>query len=326
MLSTTSLSSRARFFLEELKTELTFPSLEGHNIKSSIAISNENSERFGNLWEKHGQLIIDAAIATSQSTIWYIKSNDECIYFDHKPTTELKEYLKEPPTRRTRYVTLQEKSKEYGIESAECKCLLDSDSSLLSLFWDNNKRFLLALMNGLPEKERKKIECLTAEVSKRDNTKYRVYFGTGQDSDLNKKWLSKDKGANNSETAWLIIKAWAELGQTNKTLKELNDAFQPKSCNEYYNRNKIFNNLFYRYNEKGEYKGDKGTDYENVPIVAGGWDFYAPKDENDKKFRIQLKDGEAIMLKVWRKSDLHKLMNHVKKYFTKGELSIQPDR
>lgn len=346
MLSTTSLSSRARFFLEELKTELTFPSLEGNNVKSSIAISNENSERFGNLWKEHGQLIIDAAIATSQSTIWYIEDttgnveNKEIVrfYYDHPPKSELLEKIPDEQEKqklknktRLQYKIViksingfKDKGELASLNFGECKC---NDTELLRIFWDNNKRFLLAIMNGLPKEERKKIECLTTEVSKRDNTKYRVYYGTGQDSDLNKKWLTKDKGANNSETAWMIIRAWVEMKmEGNVTLQELNTAFPPKQCNEYYYKNnKIFNNLFYSYIESGIYQGDQGTDYENVQIEAGGWDLYKPKDENDRKFRIHTTYGDVIMLKVWRKNDLHKLIEHVKK-ITKGELSIQPDR
>ncbi len=325
MLSTTSLSSRARFFLEELKTELTFPSLEGSNVKSSIAISNENSERFGRLWEKHGQLIIDAAIATSQSTIWYIKSNGECFYFDHKPTKELKEYLKnESLGKKTRYATLQIAAKIYEIESAECKCLLESDSSLLSLFWDNNKRFLLALMNGLPEEERKKIECLSAEVSKRDNTKYYVYFD-GQS--INNRYLDQDKPANNSETAWMIIALWASL-QSQVTLDDLRDKFSPENCNKYYAKGDYLKHLFYNFNNKGVYEVD-GDKFKGLVAEAGGWDFYKPKDDKDRKFRIKINDDtDAIMLKVWRKSELNRLVELVTsdvQYFG-GKLSVQPDR
>jgi hypothetical protein len=166
MLSTTSLSSRARFFLEELKTELTFPSLEGRNVKSSIAISNENSERFNKIWKRHGNLIIDAAIATSESDIWYIRDGQNCAYYDHAPRKELLDRL--PPENKSllrknpHYETVQrevEKVNDLDLKSDLYK--IDGDEDLLKMFWENNKRFLLALMNGLPEDERKKIECLS---------------------------------------------------------------------------------------------------------------------------------------------------------------------
>ena len=85
--------------------------------------------------------------------------------------------------------------------------------------------------------------------------------------------------------------------------------------------------MFYHYNEEGNYKVDEGTEYEGVDISAGGWDLYRPKSDEDRKFRIKTSDGDVIMLKVWRKSDLNKLITYInKKFFTKGELSIQPDK
>lgn len=335
MLSTTSLSSRARFFLEELKTELTFPSLEGSNVKSSIAISNENSERFNKIWERHGKLIIDAAIATSESDIWYIKNNNNnnCFYYDYPPRQELLDRL--PPEIKSslrskpQYNTLQGKIKnvkDLDLDSDLCK--IDGDVNLLKMFWENNKRFLLALMNGLPETERKKIECLSAEVSKRDNTKYYVYF---EGQSINGNYLGQDKPANNSETAWIIIAHWASQQQQSPvTLDGLRDKFKPADCNKYYAKGDYLNHLFYEYKDDGKYEVD-GTKNQGQIAEAGGWDFYRPKDEDeeDRKFRIRIKDDkDAIMLKVWRKSELNRLIELVtnnEDYFG-GKLSVQPDR
>lgn len=335
MLSTTSLSSRARFFLEELKTELTFPSLEGSNVKSSIAISNENSERFNKIWEQHGNLIIDAAIATSESDIWYINYNNNCSYYDHAPKDELLELLDRLPQENKpslggnhKYKTVQDKIKvvkDLDLKSDLCK--IDGDVNLLKMFWENNKRFLLALMNGLPETERKKIECLSAEVSKRDNTKYYVYY----DGECkNKYYLGKDKPANNSETAWMIIALWASQKGSPVTLTQLRENFKPADCNKYYAKGDYLKHLFYEYIDKGEYEVD-GDKFQGQGIVAeaGGWDFYKPKNDKDRKFRIKIKDDkDAIMLKVWRKSELNRLVELVtnnEDYFG-GKLSVQPDR
>lgn len=332
MLSTTSLSSRARFFLEELKTELTFPSLEGSNVKSSIAISNENSERFNKIWEQHGNLIIDAAIATSESDIWYISEGKNCDYYDHPPKKELLDRL--PPEIKSSlspnswYRTVQDKIKDVkDLKSDLCK--IDGDADLLKMFWENNKRFLLALMNGLPETERKKIECLSAEVSKRDNTKYYVYFD-GQS--INEYYLGQDKPANNSETAWIIIAHWAsqQSQQSQVTLDDLRNKFSPGNCNNYYAKGDYLKHLFYEYKDDGKYEVD-GTKNQGQIAEAGGWDFYKPKDEDeeDRKFRIRIKDDkDAIMLKVWRKSELNRLIELVtnnEDYFG-GKLSVQPDR
>lgn len=328
MLSTTSLSSRARFFLEELKTELTFPSLEGRNMKSSIAISNENSEKFGNIWKKHGQLIIDAAVATSESNIWYIARPKNICYYDYPPTQELLEYLpketKKTLSRKPQYRTVL-KVIESNNELYSGQYKIDKDLELLNMFWDNNKRFLLALMNGLPDEERKKIECLSAEVSKRDNTKYFVYYD-GQC--LNPDYLGKeDKAANNSETAWMIIDQWAQT-QEEITLELLRNKFKASECNKYYEKGFYLKNLFYQYRTNGEYIVD-GSRFEGQIAEAGGWDFYKPKNKEDRKFRIRMSNGEdAIMLKVWRKSELNRLIEWVtkEKYFGDKELSVQPNR
>lgn len=332
MLSTTSLSSRARFFLEELKTELTFPSLEGSNVKSSIAISNENSERFNKIWERHGKLIIDAAIATSESGIWYIKNNNNnnYFYYDHAPTQELlsQDCVKSFITLNKKYryndiqKIIEENKNKIALESG--KYILDGDVNLLKMFWENNKRFLLALMNGLPEEERNKIECLSAEVSKRDNTKYYVYY---DGKSINNDYLGQDKPANNSETAWIIIAHWALQQGSPVTLKQLRDNFKPADCNKYYAKGDYLAHLFYEYNDDGEYEVD-GTKNQGQIAEAGGWDFYKPKNPEDRKFRIKIMDGkDAIMLKVWRKSELNRLIEMVtnKGYFG-GKLSVQPDR
>lgn len=326
MLATNSLSTRARFFLEELKTELTFPSLEGNNVKNSIAISNENSLKFGEIWEKYNQLIIDAAIADTPDTgFWYIKNGNNIIYYNHKPTKELCELTNTVWKKRTRYESVRQNIKEEYIESDECK--IEKDIDLLQKFWENNKRFLLALMNGLPNEKRKNIEDITTEVSKTKNTKYRIYLG---DKCLNNDWL-KGKPANNSETAWIIINKWAEENNANNgvNLNTLRDKFNPKNCNPYYAQGNWLQHLFYEYNEAGIYKTDgiknNGTEFE-----AGGWDIYKPKNNDDRKFRIKLSNGkDAIMLKVWRKDAVEKLIKLVtdsnNKYF-KNELFVQPNK
>lgn len=325
MLTSTSLSARTRFFLEELKTELIFPSLEGNNIKSSIAISNENTQKFGEIWEKYSRLIIDAAIAhTSDSGFWYIKERNETTYYNEKPIKALCEISKQEWSKGLRYENVRQDAMKKNIESDECK--IEKDADLLQKFWENNKRFLLALMNGLPNDKREKIERLITEVSKSKNTKNRIYYG---DTCLNDNLL-KGKPANNSETAWLIINKWVEKeidAGRNVDLTTLQKKFTCAVCNPYYATGRWFKNLFYEYNSNGLYKTD--GDAENiVEFKAGGWDIYKPKDEeHDRKFRIKMSNNkDAIMLKVWRKDAVEKLIKLVtdskNKYFEKGELLI----
>ena len=66
-------------------------------------------------------------------------------------------------------------------------------------------------------------------------------------------------------------------------------------------------------------------------VKAGGWDFYKTSQPDDKKFRISTKEGAdyAIMLKMWRKDGLQKLIDLVtdnKDYFKNGELTVHPDK
>lgn len=184
-------------------------------------------------------------------------------------------------------------------------------------------------MNGLPTEKRKNIEYITTEVSKTKNAKYRIYFG---EKSLNDAWL-KGKPANNSETAWLIINQWAEKEKgagRNVGLNILREKFSFKLCNPYYENERWLRHLFYEYNDQGGYNAD-GDKSNNVEFEAGGWDIYRPKDDDDRKFRIKLSDGkDAIMLKVWRKDAVEKLIKLVtdpnKEYFGKDELSVQPNK
>ena len=364
MLASSTLSTRERFFLEELKTELTFPSLESCNVRNSIAISNDNEKRFDTLWGKYEKLIVAAAITTSETEIYCINGE----YFDYKPREELikrclsikideskenKIIIEKPQEKKLKeihydgkiyydankqYNTILKFAKEknvlrdndYDEFSGDLRNKIDgADSMLLSSFWENNKRFLLAIMNGLPEQKRKNVVCLTKEVSKRKITRNWVYYNGTL---LNEEYLD-NKPANNAETAWLIIKAWAEKVKDGKiSLKELNDTFTLENCNTYYRSGKWLKNLFHKYNEDGVYIADGDQQVPNTLVKAGEWDFYKPVDSNDKKFRISTIEGDndAIMLKMWRKDGLQRLIDLVtgpnNEYFEKGTLTIQPDK
>ena len=372
MLSSTTLSTRERFFLEELKSELTFPSLEGDNIKDSIASSNDNMIKFTSLWNENNgykDLVTSAALETSESDIYGIDG----YYYNYQPKKELikaclsknltetlknKDWIRDEKTNdicneliyngksyyyksSTWYSKIQEVAKNLGIVTliSKPKDEKNPPNPILQGFWNNNKRFLLALMSGLDETETQKIQCLTQEVSKRDTTKYWVRYNG---HNLNKKWL-KGKTSNISETAWLIIKAWAELRNESKIdLSTLREAFTRTNSNTYYSSGKYFSHLFYEYNNNDIYIPD-GTDYEDengnkkyndkdeIMVKAGGWDFYKTSQPDDKKFRISTKEGAdyAIMLKMWRKDGLQKLIDLVtdnKDYFKNGELTVHPDK
>ena len=359
MLASSTLSTRERFFLEELKTELTFPSLESNNVRNSIANSDEYAVKFSDLWIEYKKLIIDAAIATSESEIWWIDDN----YYNYQPKVELiskcldvneskvkeqdwinegsenekcKERLKRDKSiyyfnRSCWYSKLEIIANELKVKTGSTKSFdsiigaNNTINELLKSFWDSNKRFLLAFMNGLKEEDHNKIKCLTEEVSKRDTTKYKIYFG---EECLNDLWLDK-KPANNAETAWLIIKAWAEkVKGGNVSITDLRDMFTSENSNTYYKSGKWLKHLFYDFSPEGNYKAD-GDENDGVQIQAGGWDFYDAAKNGDERFLIDTKDSKkVIMLKMWRKDGLQKLIKLVtdSKYFKEGTLTIQPDK
>lgn len=339
MLASSKLSIRERFFLEELKTELTFPSLEGNNVKSSIALSDENTDKFSDLWNNYKGLIIAAAIEASGDNYWGIKKeNDEeneTIYYDKFPKDNIVEMIEREDCNDSDINILKGKinkksvieiASKHNLKVIEYKC---NKMDLLETFWNNNKRFLLAFMNGLEKDKFETIKCLTQEVSKRDTTKYTVFY---DNNNLNNKWLGKNKLANNAETAWLIIKAWVELEKSkNISLSELNTTFNKDNSNTYYKSGKWLKNLFHKFEYDNIYTAD-GDDNVGASAEAGGWDFYKPKNLSDKKFRISTNEGDdyAIMLKMWRKDGLQKLIDLVtnpnNNYFKEGTLTVQPDK
>ena len=302
MLASSTLSVRQRFFLEELKTELTFPSHESTKVRNNIANSKESIEYFKKIWEDYKGLILSAAVCSIESNIWILQDK----YYADRPKkgqVQFNEHLKAVPIDKT-------------IE----------DPDLLKAFWKNNDRFLLAVMGGIKgeveENEKLVLEKLLSDSSKRDTTKYRVYYKT---KCLNEGRL-KEKGANNGETAWLLVKAWLEKlnesePETKVDIEYLNKVFTPDKCSSYYSGGKWLKKLFYPYSEDGKYIAD-GTESDGNVVDAGGWDFYRPQNTDDLKFQLKLNDGtKVIMLKMWRKDDLKKLYKHIKC----ADINVQPE-
>ena len=329
MLASSTLSARHRFFLEELKTELTFPSLESTKVRNNIANSGESIEYFIKIWKDYKVLILSAAVCSIESDIWIWSGK----YYAHRPKNEelIRACIVVDETKipdkwskkighkiikfgKNEIDEFNQLLDELGLKPLNISSTIE-DSDLLESFWNNNQRFLLAVMSGMKEvvgeEEKVVLEKLLSDSSKRDTTKYRVYY---KGKCLNEGRLYV-KGANNGETAWLIIKAWLEKRNEDKNpvdIECLNKKFRPSDCNSYYSNGKWLKKLFYPYKKDGKYIAD-GTENGGVTVDAGGWDFYRPKDENDFKFQLNLSDGsKAIMLKMWRKDDLRKLYNYVK--------------
>lgn len=333
MLASSALSLRQRFFLEEFKTELTFPSLESDKVRNSIANSMESTECFKKIWDNHKALILDAAICSIESDIYlwadeYVlrPSNEELL----KKCKEVDEsgsekWLKKLGNTKIVFGSNEKNDfnkllKDLKLQVSSVRSMIaDEDATkLLEPFWNNNQRFLLAVMSGVKDdndvKEKEVIEQLLGDLSKRDTTKYQVFYNN---ECLNKSLLA-GKDANNGETAWLIINAWLKSMENDKVdLGKLNEVFTPKTCNSYYDNDRWLKNLFYEYNKSGKYTAD------GLEVEAGGWDFYKPKDDNDLKFQLELGDGtKVIMLKMWRKNSLKELYEYVKSLGM--DIDIQP--
>lgn len=198
MLSTSMLSPRERFFLEELRTELVFPNLD-ENVGGKIATSNDSDTIFKDIWSNYKDLIIHCASAVSQTPIY----NSNNVY---------KEKF--------------ERGKNEPIEFD------DDKMALLVSFWNTNQRFILEIMDRMKNEDI--VKYLLGEISKRPRSKYRVYY---KDRCLNDE-LINDKPSNNGETAWLIVRAWIEhFKDTNSqnlpSIADIRKAF-PAKYNPYY--------------------------------------------------------------------------------------------
>lgn len=308
MLASSSLSSRSRFFLEEFLNQLVFPSLDGAYMRPSIAIGQEYSEELSELWSKYKELLIPAAIAASESDFWKIGDT----YYDHQPRQELLRMLLEKGIKHdiiinnqwkknVHYPRIKELATTEGITTEQVNLILNDElQDLLSSFWDKNKRLLTAWMNGMDADNRKKVEGLLSQASKRDTTKYNIYYDNVKQN---------EKPLGNGQAAFSIVKLWVkEQIAKNKevTFETLNDKF-PLSCNPYYAKSQVFEHLFYEFKDDGTYTydGKKG----NKNPVVGNWDF-------DKKgnFNLETSDGKIItMLKMWRKDALDALKDHIEK-------------
>ena len=316
MLSSSSLSQRSRFYIDEFLNQLVFPSLDGTMVHPSIAIGKENSAELTKMWKNNQPLLTDAAIAASEMTFWTIGET----YYDHFPKMELLKVLpKDVPSddildgkwkKGTRNNKIIDVANRNGIITKQVNLVIDDETQeLLTLFWENNKRLLAAVINGLETQEREKVSALLNQASKRDTTKYNVYF---EGMPLNIEPLGK------AMTAFSIVKKWVDIQKEqgkNVTLTELNGTF-PRKCNPYYERGQWYKHLFYEVADNYFYDGENAEGE-----VQGNWDF-------DKKgrFNINLTGGQKVtMLKMWRKDALETLIEWTEKEnLFNGLLNVVP--
>ena len=317
MLSSSSLSPRSRFFIEEFLNQLVFPSLEGTTVHPSIAVGKEDSKELTNVWKNNQPLLTHAAVVASEANLWMIDD----AYYDHQPRTELLELLLAKGVQspdiidgqwkpRMQYAKMKDLATQYGIKTCQVDMqLVDNTQELLASFWDKNKLLLSAFINGLEDEERRKTEALLSQSSKRDTTHYNVYYN---DKKLNNIPLGK------AMTAFCIINLWVSIQKSegkDVTIDVLNRTF-PREYNPYYENAKCFKHLFYEVSDNYSYDGEKADG-----PVQGNWDF-------DKKgrFNIETTDGKTVtLLKMWRKDSLENLIDMVNQMsLFKGTLDVVP--
>lgn len=342
LLHSKSLSNRSRFFLEEFKNELTYPNVESKGGASFIAVSEDASEDILNNWEKYKELIINSAVSAIQEPIWCLEGT----YYNYQPKAELlaqmisrdmysqlqqkgwvldkqdKHFNKAIDgshiyfsSRTPYYSSIEQFAQQTNIDIHRVKFPDTAIKELLSSFWEGNRLFLSALMNGLPQQIKKDIQCIIDSLAKRDTSKYMIYYNNQPIC---------DQPMNNVQTVWCIVYKWVKLQPKAVSLEELNKAF-PRNISHYYESGKWYKHLFVQ-KETCTFDGENG----NGQIVTDDcWDI-----DWSGKYDILLANPTmtlphkyATMLKMWRRDDTEKFINYAKKKPEfKDKLSVVKER
>lgn len=319
LLSSSSLSSRDKMFLEEFKNELMFPNIENIKGRGVIAMSREQSEEITNVWRKHEDLIVKAIVAkvneAGSASFW--KLDDR--YFNTFPREEIKERLNachalEGKAKNPTIKTLMPLVKEYDIDLTEIKAPEDkNESDLLKKFYNENEEFLLALISSIGDSDKTNVECFLdymRSASRKSRRKYSIYIGEE---------LQGKPYLNNWETVFELVKIWVEENRylfkdldSDQIVAKLNKEI-PLRENSYYRKGKFIKHLFYKYKETGYYHYDgsnvEGMDSENTKIT--NWDMY-PAGSGEEHY-LTIFDTKITMVKMWRSSDVENFIKFVTK-------------
>lgn len=201
LLASSSLSIRSRFFLEEFKNQLIFPSLDDTSTHQSIANGSTQAGLFKKIWEKYEVLFIHSILASAadDSTFWILDNT----WYNYQPrieyatllinegNTKASEYLSNGKWRaHKRFESLQKLDSENHLTFISPTSFFEQNESikaLLSSFWQHNRRFLIALIGGLDEEKRVHILGLLSEINKRDYSKYTLTYSSTTERGLSKR-------------------------------------------------------------------------------------------------------------------------------------------
>lgn len=293
LLSSISISSRSRFFLEEFKTQLSFPNPETG--QTSIATSTESIALFTSIYNNFRTLIRDSAIA--YTGLSFITTEEDKL----KVTTKKEAVVK-----------------------------IEGHDELIS-FWEQNDKLLLSIMNGMSERE--KVEELIQHVSKRPRIKYKIYNGDHPLSNeetgnaiaaktIIQAWIDKQIASNNSvdldrlRYTFPLDKVNPYYSKLHPNLfKYLFYEYQPHATGT----KEVDDNSGYKYT----------YDHQNFPEDAdrlitkkNTWDIdFGPEEGKNKNKHIIYLNGSAntksaqpnhkvIMLKMWQKSGVEDLIKY----------------
>lgn len=336
-----ALSSRSRFFLEEFKNELTFPNVKATGGTSFIAVSEDLSEHISNKWEEYKTLITDSAISAVQEPIWYLAGT----YYNYQPKGELlaqmiaanmysqlqqKGWVSDKQDKkfnktiegsavyyssRTWFSSIEQFAQQEGIDIYQTNNSDANTKELLISFWEENKLFLSALMHSLKPEEKKHIQCLLDSLTKRDTSKYMVYY---DDRPICNQPL------NNAQTVWCIVKQWVKLLQRTVSIEELNKVF-PRRISHYYESGKWYQHLFVE-KDNCTFDGENGNK-QKVPDDCWDIDWGGKYDILLTYPAMSIPPKYATLLKMWRRDDTEEFIKYsMSKPEFKDKLSVVKER
>lgn len=172
-------------------------------------------------------------------------------------------------------------------------------SELLTEFWDANVNIFKAIMRYVGPYKDKNCDFLFKK-SNRDNTKYRVRCD-GEYIFPEKRALSK------AMTALAIFHAYVKKND-DVSVYDLNKVFPCKELNDYYFKN-YYKDLFYKYTEQLHFDSDNKTHQGKDSRAV--WDFYI-----NPPLLMDINSGtqKVMAVKMWRKGDFEKLLNHLRSH------------
>ena len=179
----------------------------------------------------------------------------------------------------------------------------EGDLRLLQELWDANEDVFKAVAYQKFADKKKDLAKLL-KGNNRDTTKFRVFYGSGNE-------VFPGKRLSKAMTACAIFKAYLAL-KPQTTLEELRNAFPCKDINAYYWDN-YYADLFYPYlPDQVDDNGEQCLEFtakkrKGVKSLAC-WDFYMKDDQ-----LLPLANGteKAMCVKMWRRGDFDRLIDHL---------------